>query len=442
MPVQFLDVPSQLSKETTHSNPVTAAEKAVNEAFSSPEHSHNPASVTLHWPSVNINAIAEEHASQQQRVHGSQMSNPSLSPHRDLSVTPRQRSDHRAVLHRQYDISPSIPMTPLKRVGRRRTPVSPYSKRKPMSPEYYYTSDLPSLPRFADYTRAEPPRLPSTQNNRVTGLGLVFPPDTTTPYVTQYPEHGMSFDGVMPAHPEASLTHTKAVEAISEDPVHLSTSYSFSNMLPQAIGKDDENESSITTWHVPCSKDGGKNLGRMEMHSCGTLSETGLKIWGKQSEDHPKVTGMVFPCSGTPSNEHHITPELLPVDLSTGPSQPASNARSGTDSVTNGMTDTPIPEVFYCSFEHCKRPFKRLEHRRRHERIHTLEKPYGCDFSGCGRFFSRSDNLAQHVSCLGESCPSDYSDAQLLAQKRTHYQPGVRSSRAHLARAAHHPARA
>lgn len=29
-------------------------------------------------------------------------------------------------------------------------------------------------------------------------------------------------------------------------------------------------------------------------------------------------------------------------------------------------------------------------------RSHTQERPYQCDIAGCGRFFSRSDNLSQH----------------------------------------------
>ncbi|CAD6588741.1 MAG: hypothetical protein CYPHOPRED_004511, partial [Cyphobasidiales sp. Tagirdzhanova-0007] len=75
-----------------------------------------------------------------------------------------------------------------------------------------------------------------------------------------------------------------------------------------------------------------------------------------------------------------------------------------------------------CDFEGCDRKFKRLEHKRRHERSHTQEKPYGCDVAGCGRYFSRSDNLTQH--------------------KRTHKRPGrtQKVTQANLTVAAQMPA--
>lgn len=47
-----------------------------------------------------------------------------------------------------------------------------------------------------------------------------------------------------------------------------------------------------------------------------------------------------------------------------------------------------------CPVTGCRRRFKRQEHLRRHERTHTLEKPFECD--KCGRKFSRSDNLRAH----------------------------------------------
>lgn len=44
----------------------------------------------------------------------------------------------------------------------------------------------------------------------------------------------------------------------------------------------------------------------------------------------------------------------------------------------------------------CGRTFKRTGHFNQHMRVHTGERPYKCDFPGCGRDFSRSDNLRRH----------------------------------------------
>lgn len=50
-----------------------------------------------------------------------------------------------------------------------------------------------------------------------------------------------------------------------------------------------------------------------------------------------------------------------------------------------------------CPVPQCQRRFKRLEHLKRHMRIHTLERPFACTFPNCHKTFSRSDNLSQHM---------------------------------------------
>ncbi|KAL7424343.1 hypothetical protein Q5752_000025 [Cryptotrichosporon argae] len=51
--------------------------------------------------------------------------------------------------------------------------------------------------------------------------------------------------------------------------------------------------------------------------------------------------------------------------------------------------------LYECVYEFCRRPFKRLEHLKRHIRTHTQERPYPCTL--CARAFSRQDNLLQHL---------------------------------------------
>ncbi|ADM11985.1 putative zinc finger domain-containing protein [Encephalitozoon intestinalis ATCC 50506] len=60
--------------------------------------------------------------------------------------------------------------------------------------------------------------------------------------------------------------------------------------------------------------------------------------------------------------------------------------------VSGSLKDRP----FVCTYNDCKRAFKRYEHLKRHNLMHTGERPHKCRFPGCSKAFSRSDNLSQH----------------------------------------------
>ncbi|KAI8082893.1 uncharacterized protein BX664DRAFT_301376 [Halteromyces radiatus] len=61
------------------------------------------------------------------------------------------------------------------------------------------------------------------------------------------------------------------------------------------------------------------------------------------------------------------------------------------------MVESGQQKSHVCAMPQCQRRFKRLEHLKRHMRIHTLERPFACTFPKCHKHFSRSDNLAQHM---------------------------------------------
>ncbi|ORY06345.1 hypothetical protein K493DRAFT_203391, partial [Basidiobolus meristosporus CBS 931.73] len=52
--------------------------------------------------------------------------------------------------------------------------------------------------------------------------------------------------------------------------------------------------------------------------------------------------------------------------------------------------------AYVCPYVGCDWSFKRCEHLKRHQLVHTKERPYVCEYPGCGKSFSRSDNYSAH----------------------------------------------
>ncbi|KAH9885495.1 hypothetical protein F4778DRAFT_774287 [Xylariomycetidae sp. FL2044] len=60
----------------------------------------------------------------------------------------------------------------------------------------------------------------------------------------------------------------------------------------------------------------------------------------------------------------------------------------------NVETRQQKPKTLPCKF--CDKRFRRVEHVQRHERTHTKEKPFSCQWARCGKTFGRRDLLVRH----------------------------------------------
>ncbi|KAL0085332.1 hypothetical protein J3Q64DRAFT_1678198 [Phycomyces blakesleeanus] len=93
------------------------------------------------------------------------------------------------------------------------------------------------------------------------------------------------------------------------------------------------------------------------------------------------------PMNNTPINNNATSSSSLSLSS-------AFSTSSSSSATSNSLNIYP-PFSHVCPVPQCQRQFKRLEHLKRHMRIHTHERPFACSL--CTKAFSRSDNLSQHM---------------------------------------------
>ncbi|SCV71901.1 BQ2448_4595 [Microbotryum intermedium] len=89
---------------------------------------------------------------------------------------------------------------------------------------------------------------------------------------------------------------------------------------------------------------------------------------------------------------------------------PSSASVSGPSTTSSTARE---PKMTYCAY--CPMSFKKLEHAQRHERTHTLDRPYAC--STCGKTFARQDTLNRHAR-LHDRKAEDGSAVKAVRKKR------------------------
>ena len=126
----------------------------------------------------------------------------------------------------------------------------------------------------------------------------------------------------------------------------------------------------------------------------------------------PQPTPISRPCPVVPQPDRPHSALVAEAVIAPSPSLPtveaaveqaASLSRALAENqqqVSVAITTTSTPPAAAAAVDdrrldcmHCGKRFKRVGHRREHERTHTGEKPYGCTY--CGKRFSRSSHVSQ-----------------------------------------------
>ncbi|KAI7848036.1 hypothetical protein BDC45DRAFT_471772 [Circinella umbellata] len=114
------------------------------------------------------------------------------------------------------------------------------------------------------------------------------------------------------------------------------------------------------------------------------------------SSQYPAMAAAAVAVSSTSNSNSNMTSTVTDSRSNTSSTR-SNNRRSSNIQRQQQEQQQEQQKSHVCPIMQCQRRFKRLEHLKRHMRIHTLERPFTCNYPGCHKTFSRSDNLSQHM---------------------------------------------
>lgn len=69
---------------------------------------------------------------------------------------------------------------------------------------------------------------------------------------------------------------------------------------------------------------------------------------------------------------------------------------------------------FICEFEGCGRRFANSSDRKKHSHVHTSDKPYVCKVDGCNKTYTHPSSLRKHMKLHGKIDPTTTTAAKEL----------------------------